>query len=292
MSTIRKFRPFLLLIPLTGLPVLAGDFERAREDFNHHRYDRALETFEALYDKDNKDRRVLFCLAKTQLRMGDYAASGKTVEKLLSMEPDHVEAHYLAGVAAMLQLQEAGIFRKLGLAKSALASWQTVLELDPDHIQGHYAVYSYLMTAPAIAGGDPEKALTHLHRLEQLSPAWAELARGDLEAKRNHTEAAEQHYLNAVRNITDRASPWFTIARFYERNDQFDKALAAFREYRKAHKVWHDPGQAVTFYSIGRIHAELGNVEQARRFFNQVLVNWPNRRLRSLTMKALDDLRH
>ena len=216
--------------------LLGDDFADAKSDFDNRNYQKAASKFETLYDKNSKDVDLLFYLARSQYKVASYQDARSTIGHLIDLDPGHKEAHYLAGIVYMALLGEVNIFRKMGMAKSALRSWHTVVELDAEHVLGNYAIFSYYANAPGFAGGDMDKARQVLAKLESISLPYAELANGVLNSKLEKFAEAEKHYLKATEMITDRASPFFAIAQFYFQNEEFEKSLAALERYQQAKK--------------------------------------------------------
>ncbi len=270
--------------------LLGDDFADAKSDFDNRDYQKAASKFETLYGKNSKDVDLLFYLARSQYKVASYQDARSTIDHLVDLDPGHKEAHYLAGIVYMALLGEVNIFRKMGMARSALRSWHTVVELDEEHVLGNYAIFSYYANAPGFAGGDMDKARQTLRKLESISPPYAELANGVMNSKLENFAEAEKHYLKATEMITDRASPFFAIAQFYFQNEEFEKSLAALERYQLAKKIWHDPGDAIAFYFLGGIHANLGNTDLAKENFNKALSSYPNKQIRRLIEDSLDDL--
>jgi tetratricopeptide (TPR) repeat protein len=90
--------------------------------------------------------------------------------------------------------------------------------------------------------------------------------------------------------IADRAGPHFAIAQFYFKNSEFEKSLASFERYQQGHKVWQDPSDAIAFYFLGNIHANLGNIDLAKKNFTSALSAYPNKQIQGLVKDALNDL--
>ncbi len=269
---------------------LGSNYHRAIEEFNHFDYATALPRFKSLSKEDNKDTDLLFYLARTQFGVGDNKSARTTIEALIDLSSNHIEAHNFAGTVYMTLLNEVSVFKKLAMAKAATASWEKVVELDDQHVQGNYALFSYYLNAPGFAGGDTKKAESILKKLETISPAFAEMAHGMSSAKNEKFEEAEQHYLNASEMIKDRASPHFAIAQFYYRNEDFEKSLAALTRYQKAEKIWQDPGEAMTLYPLGTVNSKLGNLALSRENFRNALPAYPNKRIKGLINDGLKDL--
>ncbi len=283
---------FLLLICLFPVSLSGAEHQSVSQDNpNRIDYESRLAEYNNLSEARQDDLDLKFNIALTQYKMGRYRDSQETINKLLVTDPDHIDAHYLAGILSMSLVQEVNLFKKPGLARAALDSWQNVVKLEPDHVQGNYALFSFYVEAPSIVGGNFKKGRRILKHLEAISPPYAELAKGLLNSKEKQYEAAETHYLNATKTITDRASPFFAISIFYFEREEFKKALDALQQYQKADKIWHDPGPARTYYAIGSVYAAMDQVQLARTNFEKALLVYPNKRIKGLVGDALRSLK-
>ncbi len=282
----------VLTLMLIGCASLshADDFSDAKRAFDNLEYAAALRGFRASRETRGDDSEVLFYLARTELILGDYKDARQTVEALLEVDPTHLDGHYLAGLIYLSLVGEVNVFRKMGMAKSAVGAWKRMVELDDNNLLGNYAVFSFYANAPGFAGGDLDEAKALLPKLQIISPAYAEMARAALAVRAEDFSQAEQHYLRATELMQSSASPLFAIAQFYYQQEQFNKSLDAMLQYQKAEKRWHDPSDAMIHFSLGSVYARLGNIELARSNFERALLSYPNRRIRELVTKALSQL--
>jgi len=278
---------FLLTGLITVSQAAANDLAEAIAFYQERDYISAADKLEKLAT-GNPD--ALFPLAVSQFRTSDYKAAEETLEELMKRHSDNPDAHYLSGMVKMGLLNEVSVFRKLGVAKSALGAWEKSVETDPTYLQGNYAVFSYLANAPGMAGGDMDRAVSMIPALMELNPVYGEMAKGMLASKNEQTVVALAHYEKAGQLAGDEATPWFSIAQFYIQNNQFEKALAALEEFESRNKVWYDPVDANILLSKGRALAGLGQKDAAKTALNAALKLATNDRTKDFVEEQLDKL--
>jgi len=282
-----KFISTLIALALISTHSLANDLAEAMSYYEQRDYSNAVEKLEKIRSNEAE---TLFPLAVSQFRTGEYKAADKTVEKLISLSPTDGDAYYLKGLIQMGLLNEVSMFRKLGVAKAALAAWEKSVEVQPDHVTGAYAVFSFLVNAPGMAGGDLERAKTMLPEIMALSPTYGEMAKGVLAAKEEKAEVALAHFVKATSTAGEDAGPWFGAAQFYVQNNEPAKALEALAQYRQLPKRWNDPVDANVLLLQGRALALQGNKGEARNSLEQALSLAGNDRTRDFIEDELDKL--
>ena len=280
----------LLLLGVQPLSIaIANDYADALSEFDNRNYQVTIEKLQGISGTDEQVERMLL-LARAQFKDDQFDETEDTLNELLELEPDNAEALYLHGVNYMALLNEVSIFRKVGVAKSALKSWQKAAETDDSHVRSHFAVFSFYANAPGFAGGDLDKARGKLEKIESLSELHGELANGVLKAKDDKPEQAEIHYLRAVELIDDRSAPLFSLGQFYFQSENYEKAVQTFQAYQKRPKVWSDPDDATTLLMIANAYTKMGKDDLAKTSLSDALKSKPNRRIKELAEKALDDL--
>jgi tetratricopeptide (TPR) repeat protein len=267
----------------------ANDYADALSEFDNKNYQVTIEKLQGMSGTDEQVERLLL-LARAQFKNDQFDETEDTLNELLELEPNNAEALYLHGVNYMALLNEVSVFRKMGVAKSALKSWQKAAETDDNHVRSHFAVFSFYANAPGFAGGDLDKARGKLEKIESLSELHGELANGVLKAKDDKPEEAEKHYLRAVELIDDRSAPLYSLGQFYFQSENYEKAVETFQAYQKRPKVWSDPDEATTLLMIANAYTKMGKNDLAKITLSEALKNKPNRRIKELAEKALDDL--
>lgn len=98
--------------------------------------------------------------------------------------------HYWQARGELAQIEEASVFRKIGLARSARDHLLAALEIDPDSVRVRETLAGYYIQAPAMAGGSLEAAAEQADRLEALDPAASYRVRARMAQAEDDQEAA------------------------------------------------------------------------------------------------------
>ena len=272
---------FMVYAPLSA----ANDLTPAFEAVEARDFVQAIETLERLAD-DNATRDTLFHLALNQYRRAEFADARGTLKQLNKRYPGDADAHYLAGLVYLALIGEVNVFRKVGMAKKTMRSWETALEIDAGHLNSRFAILAFYAQAPAIAGGDIEKATEMQMEIAELSEEYGTLALAMLKSKQEDDAAAEAAFQHAF-TLTDRAGPHFSFAQYHLRREQWEQAIDESNEYLNRERRWWDPDVTLAYLIKARAHSELGNTRQAREIANQGLSLNPNRQIREMLEETL-----
>jgi tetratricopeptide (TPR) repeat protein len=279
----------LIVCCLFATSTLANDaLIPALEAVDERDYERAIETLTRL-SEEQQDRDVLFHLARVQYHAGDYDDAAETLEEFHEHYPGDAEAFYLSGLVYLALLGEVNIFKKIGMAKKTLASWEASVAADPEYLNSRYAIFAYYTNAPSIAGGDLEVARELMIEITALDKAYGAMAKGLLLSKEEDEAGAEAAFQEAA-VLMNRAGPYFSLAQFYMQTGQYEKAISSVQQFQGREKRWWDPDITVAYLVIARANAELGNVEVAREEATLGLSMNPNKQIKKLLNETLNSL--
>ncbi len=268
----------------------ANDMTTAMTEFDQRHYAAARPILERLQAERGDEPLVLFRLAVSKFRTDDLDSADDTLAELLAAAPDSADAYYLKGIVEITRLNEVSMFRKVNVAKAAVAAWEKAAELDPSHVPALYAMFSFYANAPGFAGGDKERAATLVKQIEAHSKSYAEMARAILALQDKEDVLAASHLQRAIELEPDAASPHFALAQHYMQLEDYPAAVAALKAFEAAPKQWDDPDQSTTLYFLGAAYKGAGDVEAARQSLLAALSSEPNKRIRDLAEKALKSL--
>ncbi|MFT7245725.1 MAG: tetratricopeptide (TPR) repeat protein [Candidatus Azotimanducaceae bacterium] len=258
--------------------------------FEKGQYELAKSGFRELHRANPNDPQLSFYLARSLYRHQELEAAEKILLKSLEQFPTHVESQYLLGSVHLSRVAEVSIFRKAGLASSAVTAWEQVVTLDPTHAEALYGVASFYLTAPGIAGGDKKLGMQRLAELEALSPPWALLTEASLALRDEQYERAEQLFKNAIKGIPGRAFPSLMLTNLYVKQERFDLALTQLEAYKSRTKTWNDPGLAQTELMAGKIYEGLDRTQAAIKSYEIVLSVVAHRQIKKQAKDALKEL--
>jgi len=280
-----------ILVAVLGARAEAMSSESdALSAFMAAKYEVAREGFQQLHKVNPKDPQLAFYLARSLYLHQELEAAEALLLKSLKQHPEHVESQYLLGSVQLSRVAEVNIFRKAGLASSAVEAWEQAVSLDPTHAEALYGVASFYFSAPSIAGGDKRLGTKKLADLEALSPAWAQLTRVSIVMRDENYTEAEQLLKQAIEGIPDRAFPTLMLANIYLKQENFPLALATLLTYQARQKTWNDPGPAQTSLLAGKIYEGLDRKQAAIDSYQVVLDEVANLQLKKQATAALDKL--
>ncbi len=284
-----KFLTTLIACCLFSVPTLANDaLIPALKAVDDRDYEQAIETLTRL-SEEQQDRDVLFHLARVLYQSGDYDEAEETLEDFHEQYPGDAEALYLSGLVYLALLGEVNIFKKVGMAKKTLASWEASVAADPEYLNSQYAIFAYYTNAPSIAGGDIEVARELMIEINLLDEAYGVMAEGLLLSKEDDEAGAEAAFQEAA-VLMNRAGPYFSLAQFYMQTEQYEKAISSVQQFQNREKRWWGPDVTAAYLVMAQANAQLGNVEEARNEANRGLAMNPNRQIRKLLNETLKSL--
>ncbi|MFT4676039.1 MAG: tetratricopeptide (TPR) repeat protein [Patiriisocius sp.] len=284
----------LLVTILLGVPGVHAASKTSEHDtlsaFMAGKYDIAREGFQQLHKANPEDPQLAFYLARSLYLHQELEAAESLLLESLEQHPDHFENHYLLGSVQLSRVADVNIFRKAGLASSAVKAWEQAVSLDPTHAEALYGVASFYFSAPGIAGGDKNLGTKKLADLEALSPAWAQLTRASIVMRDENYSEAEQLLKQAIEGIPGRAFPTLMLANVYSKQENFPLALETLMTYQARQKTWNDPGPAQTSLLAGKIYEGLNRKQAAIDSYQVVLDEVANVQLKKQAKAALHKL--
>lgn len=118
----------------------------------------AKATLESAIQADPKDGRWVCALAVLLLGAQDTAAAVELTEKAVKLAPGNARVHYWRGASIFGNMNNVGMFGKLGAASDGKAAFEKAVELDPTYIAPRLGLIQFYTQAPGIAGGSMKKA--------------------------------------------------------------------------------------------------------------------------------------
>ncbi|ANM30965.1 hypothetical protein ABI59_17355 [Acidobacteria bacterium Mor1] len=130
--------------------------------------------------KRNADYAILE--ARLQLGQRKPADAAKILEAAVKRWPRSADLHNWLGNAYFQQSNDAGMMKKLSLAKKMKKSWLQAVTVDRTHLDARSSLIGFYAQAPGIAGGSFKEARKHAAELRKIDPrrgtrrlAWVEM---------------------------------------------------------------------------------------------------------------------
>jgi Tfp pilus assembly protein PilF len=126
--------------------------------------------------------------AQTAMASGDTKAAVNLMEKAIQADPTNAALYSQYGTMLSVRIGQVTFMAQGMIAGKMLRAYKKSVELDPNHMAGYIGLCRYYLNAPAIAGGNVNKAETYAREVH-ARVAWLgsmELAlvaekRGDME---------------------------------------------------------------------------------------------------------------
>jgi tetratricopeptide (TPR) repeat protein len=177
---------------LVTTQVSAGQIEQARDLIERDQKEQArLVLQEAAKDRSSRPEATLL-LARLSNASEDWKNGVEYGEQAVSLLPDSSEAHYQYAVALRIKMSSVCKVRAAFGVSKYKNLLRRAIELDPTNIDARAEEIGYLVNAPAIAGGDHDKAEQRIEELGKLDQEYARQMMAGLElAKKDPEEAVK-----------------------------------------------------------------------------------------------------
>jgi hypothetical protein len=104
----------------------------------------------------------------------------RVAQQTLKRAPESWRQHLFLALAFAVEIEDASLWHKIGLARSMKREIDAALLLAPDQPEVHWMRFEYLAHAPFIAGGGSSRAQAEAQVLAKLDPFLGRLARAQL----------------------------------------------------------------------------------------------------------------
>ncbi len=233
-----------------------GDARTGAEWFEEGNNEEASAYFEGVLQEDSTDVDALVYMTRIALREDDSDAAIEWIEKALVLAPDSSNVHYWAATAYVVKVQRENAFQLVGKVKTHI---DTAVELDPSNVEARLFLAGFLLNAPPMVGGSPERAREQADIIVEQDPFRGHMFRAEIYKKdRNWGEAAAE-YKAAAAADPESAAPWYSLGMMYQGAEDYHGAFTAFE---KALKV--DPEATNSLYQIGRTGVISGGIDLDR----------------------------
>jgi predicted Zn-dependent protease len=262
-----------------------GRLYRTKGSYHH-----AAAEFEAAVAGDKKDPGSWYLLAQCYLDMQQVSKAQTAIQQALALEPKNphflmFSGHLLIGTG---QLEEG-----LRQAREAAA-----LAPQDIQIQGSMAT---LVLQHHRTDEDLQQAEQIIGSMEQMQPDYPMLPqlRGDLEALRQHWEAAARYYEKARETVPGQDTVFFSLAQAYRRlgrSQEADQMQAIYVRRQKLRQQMDDvrvaiggqPENAALYRRLAELQFEIGNNAGAMSALETALSLDPHS---EITRKRLEQLK-
>jgi len=221
--------------------------------FDAGKYREAKSVFEPALKTNARDAAAAFYLGRIAMeeRQNDRAAD--YFETATTLDPKNSTFYLWLGRAYGREAESANVLRQPGLARKAKSAWERSIELDPDNLDARSDLIQYYTQAPGFLGGSTAKALEQAEEIRKRNALRGYLELGALYEREKRFADAEQAYLGAAKETSDRHVGEYRLGVFYQNTGAYEKAFELFESMIAA-----NPSEVGALFQIGKTGALSG----------------------------------
>lgn len=212
-----------------------------------------------------------FLLGKVLYSFTQYELATTEAEKAISLNANQSDYHLLLGYCFSAQLDSVGFFKQMSLAPRIRAEFEQAIALNPKNIAAAAGLAEFFSQAPAIVGGNYEKALEQVKRISAFDAIEGRYVMATLYIDRKKLPEAENEYKAAIAADPKRSKSYVRLAMLYIAENKDADALPLFQ---RALEI--DPDCLPAYLGIARSDLLKGEkFDEAERYFKKYLSRWP-----------------
>lgn len=147
------------ILLLSGLPALGGtDVATAIRFYTAERYGEGKDLLEQFLVTHQHSATAHYYLGKIYLELQDYDKAIEHCQAATAIQANKAEYHFCLGVSYGKKAQQVSFLSKALLAPKIKQAFERTVLLDQHHIQGRAGLANFYLQAPAMMGGNLDKA--------------------------------------------------------------------------------------------------------------------------------------
>jgi tetratricopeptide (TPR) repeat protein len=146
-----------LLLPGLSAPGWA-DLATAIRLYRAEHYREGKTLLEQFLAAHQHDATAHYYLGRIYLQLKDYDQAIEHCRTAVELQATEAEYHFCLGLSYGKKAQHASFLAKPFLAPKIKKAFETTVTLDPHHVQGRAGLANFYLQAPAIMGGNLDKA--------------------------------------------------------------------------------------------------------------------------------------
>ena len=228
---------------------MAEDSERAAAvaAFERHDGHAALSLFDALRQKFPGDAEILFYLGRSQVLVHRAKSAVENLQHAVELAPQKSDYHLYLAEALGAYLDEAGVLKKVSLSSDIHRELEQAVALDPHSADAHEGLMTYYLQAPALFGGDLDKARAESAAIMNIDPARGYETQALILQHEEKTAEAIASFQKAIALAPKTMSMRFELGTLYDEQQRYAESRAVWQDMIKA-----DPKYAAAYYRAGR----------------------------------------
>jgi tetratricopeptide (TPR) repeat protein len=241
--------------------------------FDAGRFKEAKTVFEPALKSNARDAAAAFYLGRIAMEERRHDRASDYFETATKLEPNNSTYFLWLGRAYGREAQNANVLRQPGLAKKAKSAWEHAIQLDADNLDARSDLIQYYVQAPGFLGGSMSKAFEQAEEIRKRNALRGYLELGALYERDKKLAEAENAYLGAAQEKSDRHVGEYRLGVFYQNTGAYDKAFDLFESMIAA-----NPNEVGALFQIGKTGALSGQrLERAAEALEAYLQTTPGR---------------
>jgi tetratricopeptide (TPR) repeat protein len=227
--------------------------ERAMTLLDARRYGEARAVLEPCAGEEAADARLAIALARVRLAFRDEKGAVRLLEHAQRREPGNSEIALWLGRAYGQRTIHATVFEQPSLAVRVRKSFERAVALDPDSLEARFGLLEYLLRAPNVLGGSPEKAREQAREIQRRDALQGVRGFGRIAEQEQRWVDADEVYERGMRDFPGAEGPVLWRSALAARLKNWDRAFDLLEAWVSTH-----PRDPRACYEIGRVAAASG----------------------------------
>lgn len=235
-------------------PVLSADPIDALVDANH--YKRARVLVDARLRENPNDAHALFLSSKIQEALGNLRGALTLAEKSVELDPSRVSYHAQLAECYAYTADHSTWVKGIAYVRLMKKEIAAALAIRPHDSDTLLVAMMFAFHAPAIAGGDRQRAHELADEIVRYDPHWGYLAEARLAQEDSTDDRKEAWLKKAVQADPRHYRAWQELATFY-------CCVASRKNAAETERMGHtmlalDPTQAAGYAALASAYARAG----------------------------------
>jgi tetratricopeptide (TPR) repeat protein len=207
------------------------------------------------------------------MRAGRGDRAERSFERAIEKEPRNGIYHYWLGTAVGMQVQGASVVRQPFMARRIKSQFERAVQFNPELLEAREGLLTFYLAAPAVMGGDVNKAREQQREIAQRNVVRGHIAAAGIAWHGRDTVATERALRAASAAAPDSLAPAAALA----------SRMLSWKRSSEAFGVWdaylsRQPQSITGRYQFGRIAAVTGErLGDGERNLRAILAieDWP-----------------
>ncbi|MGE5325091.1 MAG: tetratricopeptide repeat protein [Actinomycetota bacterium] len=243
---------------LSSPALLAADANPAALIHDGH-FKQARSLLDRQLRQNPNDADALVLRARIDLAYQKHEGALKLLREAVELEPSNSDAHVYLAEAYGQKIQHAGVFDKLGMARTIRKEAERAVAFDPKNLDALESLMEFHIDAPGIVGGNKGKASELAERITALDPVRGAFARSTIAAHEKRYAEQKRFQLEAVEQNPRSYDALIGAARLYLSDRWLNYRTAS--EFA-ARAIAVDPARVRGYSLLAQSYAGLGELDK------------------------------